>query len=88
MRRLNFLRGRAARERDRDAEMRAHLDLFIEQLVERGLSPEEAARQARLQFGNPRAKLEEIHDMNRVPFVETFWRDAPFACSRGPRHSR
>src|SRR4029453_6190036 len=69
---------RAARERDRDAEMRAHIDLFVEQLVDRGIPPEEAARQARLRFGNPRAKLEEIHDMNRLPIVETLWRDARY----------
>jgi hypothetical protein len=70
---------RSARERDRDAEMRAHLDLFTEQLMDRGVAPEEAARQARLRFGNPRVKLEEIRDMNRLPILESLWRDARYA---------
>lgn len=70
--------GRAARERDRDAEMRAHLDLFVEQLVERGVPADEAMRQARLRFGNPRVKLEEIHEMNRLPLIESLWRDARY----------
>jgi putative ABC transport system permease protein len=67
------------RERDRDEEMRAHIDLFVEELVDRGVPADEAERQARLRFGNPRAKLEEIHDMNRIPFVEAIWRDARYA---------
>ena len=69
---------RAARERDRDEEMRAHLDLFVEQLVDRGVAPEEAERQARVRFGNRRVKLEEIHDMNRLPIIESLWRDARY----------
>lgn len=78
MGRMSFWR-RAARERDRDAEMRAHIELFVEQLVERGSSPEEARRQARIRFGSSRARLEEIHDMNRMPILETIWRDARYA---------
>lgn len=71
--------GRAARERDRDAEMRSHIDLFVERQVDRGASPAEAERQARVRFGNQRARLEEIHDMNRIPLVEAIWRDARYA---------
>jgi predicted permease len=59
--------------------MRAHIDLFIEQLVDRGVPPAEAERQARLRFGNPRVKLEEIQDMNRMPIVESVWRDTRYA---------
>src|SRR5689334_11629609 len=70
---------RGPQERDRDAEMRAHLDLYIDQLVDRGVSREEAERRARLRFGNPRVKLEEIQDMNRIPLIETLWRDARYA---------
>jgi len=70
---------RTARERDRDAEMRAHMELFTEQLVERGVGAREAERRARVRFGNPRVRLEEIHDMNRMPFLETVWRDARYA---------
>ena len=39
---------RAARERDREDEMRAHLELYIEELVGRGVTEADAAREARL----------------------------------------
>ena len=55
-----FLASRAARERERADEMQAHQDLFVEELVARGRTPDEARREARLKFGNPRAKLEEV----------------------------
>ncbi len=71
--------GRAARELDRDAEMRAHIDLFIEELVSRGVPADEAEHRARIRFGNLRVRLEEIHDMNRLPIFETLWRDARYA---------
>ena len=70
---------RAARERDREAEMQAHIELFIEELIDRGVEPGDAARQARLRFGNPRVKLEEVEEMNRIPVIETIWRDARYA---------
>src|SRR5512132_1073530 len=70
---------RSARERDRAAEMRAHLDLYVEELVDGGMSRERATRQARLRFGNPRVKLEEVSDMNRIPILETLVRDARYA---------
>jgi len=70
---------RAARERDREDEMRAHLELYIEELVGRGWTEADAAREARLRFGNPRAKLEAVADAQRLPLIETFWRDARYA---------
>ena len=45
-----FLNKRAL-DADLDAEMRAHLEMAIEEKLERGLSPEEARRQALAQFG-------------------------------------
>ena len=70
---------RAARERDREAEMRAHIELYVEQLVGQGWAEQDAVREARLRFGNPRVKLEELGDQQRVPVVETLWRDAKYA---------
>lgn len=56
---------RQTRRRDADhvAEMRAHVDLLADQLVAQGRSPEEARRDARLTFGNPHAKAEQIRDL-------------------------
>ncbi|ODS52709.1 MAG: hypothetical protein ABS36_16870 [Acidobacteria bacterium SCN 69-37] len=41
-------------------ELQAHLDMQAEQLEAMGRSREEAAREARLRFGNPLATLEAI----------------------------
>ena len=59
--------------------MRAHLELYTDELIARGRTPEAARREARLAFGNPRAKLEEVDALNRIPLVETFWRDLRYA---------
>jgi predicted permease len=59
--------------------MRAHLDLYTEELIGRGLTPDAARREARLRFGNPRARLEETNDLNRLPVAEVLWRDVRYA---------
>ena len=70
---------RGTRERQRAEEMRAHIDLYTEELISRGRTPADAEREARLAFGNPRAKLEEIHQMTRMPIVDPFVRDLRYA---------
>ncbi len=47
--------------------------------IARGRTPDAARREARLAFGNPRAKLEEVDALNRIPLVETFWHDLRYA---------
>jgi predicted permease len=70
---------RAGRARDRAAEMRAHVDLHVDELVARGRTPAEAQREARLAFGNPRVKLEEVDQMNRLPALDALGRDVRYA---------
>jgi predicted permease len=79
-------RSRRAQTREREEEMRAHLDLYTDELIARGRSPEDARREARVRFGNPRVKLEEVDALNRVPLVETMAGDLRMAC-RGLRAS-
>jgi len=67
------------RERERAEEMRTHIELYVEELVARGRTPEDARREARLAFGNPRAKLEEVEAMERLPFFDALWRDLKYA---------
>jgi hypothetical protein len=55
--------------------MRAHLDLCAEELVARGWPAEDARRDTRLKFGNPRVKLEEVDALNQITLVETLARD-------------
>jgi predicted permease len=70
---------RRRRDREREEELRAHLEMHIGDLVGRGIPADEAARQARLLFGNPRARREEIDDMQRLPLLDTFGRDVRYA---------
>src|SRR5262245_52300395 len=70
---------RAARLREREAEMLAHLELYRDELIARGRAPEEAAREARLRFGNPRVKLEEVADMQRLPLLDALSQDVRHA---------
>src|SRR5262245_6340961 len=86
------LRGRAAFEDAMDDEMRFHLERRAEDLIRRGLSPAEAARRARLEFGSiekqkdiARANvglrlLDEIRGDLRYA-LRTFWRNKGFTAA-------
>lgn len=71
--------GRGRRDRERDDELRAHIAQHTDDLVAGGVAPAEARRQATILFGNPRVWREEIDDMQRLPFLETFGRDLRYA---------
>jgi predicted permease len=70
---------RAQRDRERDEELREHIAHHEEDLVARGVAPDEARRQARVLFGNPRVRREEMDDMLRLPLLETVARDLRYA---------
>ena len=53
--------------------------MHIDDLVGRGVPVDEATRQAHVLFGNARARREEIDDMQRLPFLETFVNDVRYA---------
>ena len=61
--------------RDRADEMQAHLDMYADQLVASGSSPDAARREARLRFGNPGAKLEAADALNRPAWLDTLRHD-------------
>lgn len=69
----------AARDQRRREEFDAHLGLYVDELIRRGRTPEEAWREARLTFGNPRSRREEIADMNRLPLLDSLRRDLSYA---------
>ena len=74
-----FLR-RSSVERDIDDELQFHLEQQTAHYVERGLTPEDAARAARRRFGNPVAERERLRDID-IPFhIDLWWRDVCFAC--------
>src|SRR6266705_35414 len=77
--RLRSLFRRAQLDRDLDAEMSAHLELAIEENLQRGLSPAEARRQAFLRFGGPQQAKEQHREARALPFVDTMLQDLRFA---------
>ena len=77
--RLRSLFRRAELDRDLDAEISAHLQLAIDENLQRGLSPAEARRQAHLRFGGWQQAKEQHRDASSLPFLETLLQDLHFA---------
>jgi predicted permease len=74
----SFVR-RARQDRELDAEMAAHLELAIEENLERGLPPEEARRQALVRFGGSQQAKENHREARGLPLLETLLQDFLFA---------
>ncbi len=53
--------------------------MHVDDLVARGVDPEEARRQARVLLGNVRSRREEMDAMQTLPLVETVTRDLRYA---------
>src|SRR5271165_4186751 len=67
-------------------EMRLHIEERAEQLMGEGMSPEEAAREARKAFGNRTLLEERSREVWQWPALESLWTDVRFAL-RQLRHS-
>jgi putative ABC transport system permease protein len=69
--------------RRRDAEVTEEIELHLSQEVEenvaRGMSNEEARRQAYLKFGSSRRVREELWQQNTLALFENLWRDLKHA---------
>src|SRR5215469_4470074 len=74
----SFFRG-AEQDRDLDAEMSSHLELAIEENLQRGLSSDEARRQALVRFGGSEQAKENHREARSLPLVETLLHDFRFA---------
>ena len=77
--RLRSFFRRAEQDRDLDAEMSAHLELAIEEHLERGLSPGEARRRALVRFGGPQQARENHREARGLPLLDTLLQDFRFA---------
>ncbi len=64
--------------RDLDDEQRFHLESRAEALMERGMPPEEAMRQARSRFGNLLKLRESSHETKLHPRLESILQDIRF----------
>src|SRR5258708_14310250 len=66
-------------DRDLATEISTHLDLAADENVKKGLSPEEARRQALIQFGGTQQAKENHRDSRGLPLLESFFQDLRFA---------
>ena len=66
-------------EDELDAEMRATLQLLIEEKVQAGFPPDEARRRAMLEFGGVESVKEQVRGVRAGAFVETTLLDIRYA---------
>ena len=62
-------------DHDLDEELQFHLERRIEQLTAAGMTPEEAAAEARRRFGSPLRAREESRDVKLLPWLDSMMRD-------------
>ncbi|MCC7008087.1 MAG: ABC transporter permease [Acidobacteria bacterium] len=77
--RLGFALARRRVDDDTRREIDAHLDLLVERYSRQGMSPDDAHRAARQQFGSAALVREDIHDMNSMGWVEQGLQDLRYA---------
>jgi predicted permease len=75
---ISFFR-KEDRDRELDAELRAHLDLAIDENVARGMSPDEARRRAMIRFGGLESAKEIQRDARSLPFLECLQQDLRYS---------
>jgi len=69
-----------------DEEVRFHIEMETRKLAARGLSPQEARRQALMAFGGVEKHKEEARDATGAPIVETLLQDIRYG-ARGLRRN-
>jgi predicted permease len=62
-------------ESEMDRELRFHLEMETAENIRRGMSAEEARREALLSFGGVERTKEEYRDIARFRWLEEFWQD-------------
>ena len=62
-------------DQDLDEEMHSHLQFAIEENLQKGMSPKEAERQARISFGGPQQSKETHRESRGLPWLDTILRD-------------
>jgi putative ABC transport system permease protein len=67
--------GRARMEREMDAELRTHVEIFADDLEKQGMSREEALRRARLEFGGIEEVKEEGREARGLHLIDEMAKD-------------
>jgi putative ABC transport system permease protein len=73
--RMRSLFRRKIVEAEMDEELRFHFENHVAKLIRSGLTPAEAKRRARLEFGGMEQMKEEYRDSRGVSFIETVLQD-------------
>ncbi len=76
--RLRSLWRRRAVKQEIDEELRFHLEQRMADNLAAGMSPADAAREARKRFGNWQSVREDCRDARGASFGETVWQDVRF----------
>ena len=84
--RLRALLFRQRAEAELDEELGFHMEMQTRKNLDLGMSPAEARRSARIQFGVGDVAKEECRDARRISFVEHLFQDVRYAL-RGFRRS-
>src|SRR5258707_14629036 len=58
-------------ERDFDRELRYHIEELTQQNMAAGMAPDEAHRQAMLEFGGKEQMTERLREVYQIPVIET-----------------
>jgi hypothetical protein len=74
--------GRAQADRELAQEIQAHIAERVDDLVERGMAPDEARRTALLEFGNPARHLEDSRAVWLIPWLVSVARTSGMCCGR------
>lgn len=65
-------------DQDIKEEMATHLEMSVEENLRRGMTPEEARRQARVEFGGMQQALEQHRESRSLPGVDVLRQDLRF----------
>jgi predicted permease len=77
--RIKNLFRKSKTERELHDELQAHLQLHINDNLERGMSPDEARKQAIIKLGGMEQTKELMRDQQTLPLLETFLQDTRYA---------
>ena len=70
--------GRAGPDREFDDELGLHLQLLTERYICQGMTPADAERAARRQFGNATVLQENRREMQTIRWLDALWRDVRY----------
>src|SRR5215472_14374667 len=77
--RLRSFFRRAQPDRDLDTELRSHLEMAFERHLAQGMSPEQARRQAHLDFGGLEQTRQSYREARGLPVLDALFHDLRFA---------